>query len=217
MFLDEIAEIPLALQGKMLRVLQAKKNRRIGGTEEIPIDVRIITATNKNLAEMVGNKLFREDLYYRINVFQLYVPPLYKRHGDIVPLAEHFLFHINSSLEKKWQSLSRKAIEKLEKYSWPGNIRELKNVIERAAILCDDETIDESYVLLGEEFGRVIQEPQQIDSVNLGSESLSNLVIQMEKQYITAALQQTTSKRQAARVLGMTHTALNNRVKKYGM
>ncbi len=217
LFLDEIAEIPLALQAKMLRVLQAKKNRRIGGNEETPVNVRIVTATNKNLAEMVAKKLFREDLYYRINVFPLYVPPLRKRHEDIVPLAEHFLFHINSSLEKEWQSFSRQTVEKLEQYSWPGNIRELKNVVERASILSDEAIINESYVLLGEEFGRAIHDPQQVDVEELGSESLPNLVARMEKQYIAAALKQTKSKRQAARVLGMTHTALNNRVKKYKM
>jgi transcriptional regulator of aroF, aroG, tyrA and aromatic amino acid transport len=216
LFLDEIAEMPLVLQAKMLRVLQEKRIRRIGGHDEIPVNARIVIATNKNLAEMVEQKLFREDLYYRINVFPIYVPPLRERREDIPLLVEHFLFHLNSSLEKNLQSFSTQAMEKLKRHSWPGNIRELKNVVERTSILSDVTVIDDSYVLLGEEFGRAIQEPRQADIGELESTSLPELVAELEKQYIAAALTQSKSKRQAARVLGLTHTALLNRIKKYG-
>jgi len=215
LFLDEIAEMPLSLQAKMLRVLQEKKVRRIGGSKEIPVNVRIITATNKNLAEMVSKKLFREDLYYRINVFPIFVPPLRERREDIVSLAEHFLFHMNTRLEEKWQTFTAQALEKLKRHRWSGNIRELKNVVERAAILSDLPVIDESNVFVGDEFGRAIQAPRQDQSRSLEDVSLPDLVAQLEVQQIVAALSNAKSKRQAARSLGLTHTALLNRIKKY--
>ncbi|ORJ57130.1 sigma 54-interacting transcriptional regulator [Geothermobacter hydrogeniphilus] len=216
LFLDEIAEMPLPLQAKMLRVLQEKKVRRIGGSKEIPVNARIITATNKNLAEMVEKKLFREDLYYRICVFPIYAPPLRERQEDISLLVEHFLFHLNSRLEKNWQSLAPEAMEKLLRYPWPGNIRELKNVIERAAILSDSPRIESEYILLGKEVGRAIQGTPEIDTGELATTPLPTLIERWEKHYISAALKQTRSKRQAARFLGITHTALINRLKKYG-
>jgi len=216
LFLDEIGEMPLALQAKMLRVLQEKKVRRIGGSKEIPVEARIITATNKNLAEMVEKKQFREDLYYRISVFPIYAPPLRERREDIPLLVEHFLFHLNSRLEKNWQSLTPEALEKLLHHPWPGNIRELKNVIERAAILSGEQRIEAEYILLGKDVGRAIQETREVDTGELGSTPLPALVERWEKKYIAAALKQTRSKRQAARFLGITHTALINRLKKYG-
>ncbi len=215
-FLDEIAEMPLSLQAKMLRVIQEKKVRRIGGSKEIPINVRIITATNKNLAEMVDKQLFREDLYYRISVFPIYTPPLRERKDDIPLLVEHFLFHLNSRLEKNWQSLSPEAVEKLRQHNWPGNIRELKNVIERAAILSATPMIEAEFILFGKEVGKAIQGTKAEEAEDLGTISLPALVERVEKQYIAAALKQTRSKRQAARLLGLTHTALLNRMKKYG-
>jgi len=215
LFLDEIAEMPLSLQAKMLRVLQEKKVRRVGGSREIPVNVRIITATNKNLAEMVSNKLFREDLYYRINVFPIFVPPLRERREDIVPLAEHFLFHMNARLEEKWQTFSAQALEKLKRQRWSGNIRELKNVVERAAVLSDLPEIDASNVFVGDEFGRAIQLPVQNETGSRDGVALPELVAQLEIQHIAAALCEAKSKRQAARHLGLTHTALLNRIKKY--
>lgn len=215
-FLDEIAEMPLSLQAKMLRVIQEKKVRKIGGSHEIPISARIITATNKNLAEMVEKQLFREDLYYRVSVFPIYTPPLRERREDIPLLVEQFLFHLNSRLEKNWQSLSSEAMEKLRQHSWPGNIRELKNVIERAAILSDTPQIEAEYILFGKEIGKAIQKTKEVDTGELGVTPLPALVERVEKQYIAAALKQSRSKRQAARLLGLTHTALLNRIKKYG-
>lgn len=215
-FLDEIAEMPLNLQAKMLRVIQERKVRRIGGSKEVFVSARVITATNKNLAAMVEEQLFREDLYYRICVFPVHIPPLRERKEDITLLVEHFLFQLNSRLEKNLQSLSQEAIEKLLRHHWPGNIRELKNTIERAAILSDSPTIGGQYILLGQEDGVSIQRSGEINVGRLGSVSLPEMVQQVEKQYIAAALKQTKSKRQAARILGLTHTALLNRMKKYG-
>lgn len=215
-FLDEIAEMPLNLQAKMLRVIQEKKIRRVGGSRELHVNARVITATNRNLAEMVEKKLFREDLYYRISVFPFHTPPLRERKEDIPALVEHFLFHLNSRLEKNWQSLSLGAMEKLLQHHWPGNIRELKNTIERAAILSDSPTIEAEYILFGEEAGRAIQRTEGVDIGELGRVSLPTLIERVERQYIAAALKQSRSKRQAARLLGLTHTALLNRIKKYG-
>jgi two-component system response regulator PilR (NtrC family) len=133
--LDEIAEMSTSMQVKLLRVLQEKKIRRIGATEEIEVDVRIIAATNKNLEEMVGEKTFREDLYYRLNVIPIHMVPLRERRDDIPMLAEHFLAKANKSMNKQIAKISDEAMDMLTKNDWPGNVRELENVIERAVAL----------------------------------------------------------------------------------
>ncbi|HBI71803.1 MAG TPA: AAA family ATPase, partial [Lachnospiraceae bacterium] len=140
LFLDEIGEIPMPIQTKLLRVIQEKELLRLGGSNPIPIDVRIITATNRNLAEMVKKKQFRQDLYYRLNVVPIYVPPLRERKEEIPPLALKFLQKFNDqyNLQKK---LDEKLIDKLINYEWPGNIRELRNVIERAMVTSSDTVI----------------------------------------------------------------------------
>ncbi|MDH4006464.1 MAG: sigma 54-interacting transcriptional regulator [Desulfuromonadales bacterium] len=216
-FLDEITELPLGLQAKMLRVLQEKKVRRLGGLLEIAVTARVITATNRNLSHMVENKLFREDLYYRISVFPVYIPPLRNRKEDIPVLVEHFLFVLNSRLEKHRQALSPEAMNKLVKYSWPGNIRELKNTIERASVLCDSPLIGADDVLCGEQVGKVMQNSEGRSDFELGDNTLPEEVKNLEKKYIHEALRQSKSIRQAAKRLGLTHTALLNRIKKYGL
>ena len=153
-FLDEISEMPMSAQAKMLRVIEEKSVRPVGGAKEIPIDTRIITASNENLEQMVEQKLFREDLYYRINVLPIHIPPLREREDDIRLLAEHFLFQLDFMLEKGKQVLTAGALDKLHRHRWPGNVRELKNVIERAAILCDSEQIDVGFVLFSFEVGQ---------------------------------------------------------------
>ena len=134
-FLDEIGDTSLAMQVKLLRVLQERTIRRVGGTEEIPIDVRIIAATNRDLSEMVAENQFREDLFYRINIIPLELPPLRHRRDDIPILADHFLARLNASMGKKFDRISDEALKKLESYEWPGNVRELENALERAFIL----------------------------------------------------------------------------------
>jgi two-component system response regulator PilR (NtrC family) len=135
MFLDEIGDTSLAMQVKMLRVLQERTLRRVGGTEEIAVDVRIIAATNRNLSEMVAESQFREDLFYRISVIPLELPPLRHRRDDIPMLADHFLARLNASMGKKIDRMSDEALKKIESYDWPGNVRELENEMERAFIL----------------------------------------------------------------------------------
>ena len=134
-FLDEIGDTSLAMQVKLLRVLQERMIRRVGGTEEIPVDVRIIAATNRDLAAMVAESQFREDLFYRISVIPLHIPPLRYRREDIPLLADHFLTRLNSTVGRNITRLSDESLKKLENYEWPGNVRELENAMERAYIL----------------------------------------------------------------------------------
>ena len=135
LFLDEIGDTSLAMQVKLLRVLQERTIRRVGGTEEIPVDVRIIAATNRDLSDMVAENQFREDLFYRISVIPLELSPLRHRRDDIPLLADYFLGRLNSSMAKKIDRLSDEALKKIESYDWPGNVRELENAMERAFIL----------------------------------------------------------------------------------
>jgi Transcriptional regulator containing PAS, AAA-type ATPase, and DNA-binding domains len=127
--------------------------RRIGGSREIPIQARIITATNGNLEKMVEEGTFRQDLYYRINVLPIHIPPLQERLGDIGLLAEHFLFTLASRMGRPAKSITPEGLAKLRSHHWPGNVRELKNVVDRAAILCTEDVIDERFIILAHELG----------------------------------------------------------------
>ncbi|HXV20783.1 MAG TPA: sigma-54 dependent transcriptional regulator [Desulfuromonadales bacterium] len=140
-FLDEIGDMEPGMQAKLLRVLEERSFRRVGGTRDVQVDVRIVSATNKDLLKAMEEKTFRNDLYYRIQVIPIYLPPLRERKDDIIPLAEHFISHFNREFAKNVKSISRMAEKFLTEYTWPGNIRELKNVIERAIILENEETL----------------------------------------------------------------------------
>lgn len=140
-FLDEIGDMELGMQAKLLRVLEERKFRRIGGTRDISVDVRIVSATNKDLLKAIEEKSFRNDLYYRIQVIPITLPPLRERKEDILPLVEHFINHFNREFGKSVKGVSKMAEKFLSEYPWPGNTRELKNVIERAIILESDETL----------------------------------------------------------------------------
>jgi transcriptional regulator with GAF, ATPase, and Fis domain len=139
LFLDEIGDMSLAAQAKVLRALQENKITRVGGEKEITVDVRIIAASNKNLAEEIGHNRFREDLYHRLSVIIIKVPDLNDRQGDIPLLARHFMDEIAGKMGKPALTFSEDALQKLEEYNWTGNVRELRNVIERLAILCNGE------------------------------------------------------------------------------
>ena len=141
LFLDEIGEMPLNLQSKLLRAIQERKFERVGSSETISVDVRIIAATNRNLEEMVRTKTFRDDLYYRLNVLPLNIPPLRRRKEDILPLATYFLQKYSSEMKKNFESFSPSAVKALFSYSWPGNVRELENTVERACILGQGDQI----------------------------------------------------------------------------
>ncbi len=141
LFLDEIGDMEPGMQAKLLRVLEERSFRRVGGTKDVQIDVRIVSATNKDLLKAMEEKTFRNDLYYRIQVIPLFLPPLRERQEDIIPLAEHFISHFNREFGKSVKGISKMAEKFLTEYTWPGNIRELKNVIERAIILENEEML----------------------------------------------------------------------------
>ncbi len=141
-FLDEIGEMEMSLQAKILRVIQQKEFERVGGNEVIKTDVRIISATNRDLKECVDKKLFREDLYYRLSSFPIYIPPLRERKGDIVVLIDHFIKQLNEKHGKKIKGVTKNALKLMYDYDWPGNVRELENTLERCMILTDGDYID---------------------------------------------------------------------------
>ncbi len=215
-FLDEIAEMPLNSQAKILRVIQDKQVRRVGGSVEIPTNSRIITATNKNLETLVQEKRFREDLYYRINVFPIHIPPLKERVDDIPVLLEHFLFQLLAKLEKPIRSVTKQALDKLKQHSWPGNVRELKNVIERAAIFCDSGVIDAHHIVYSFEVGKNQYRQELPDPAGWrNSGSLRQMLNHYEKAILQDVMETSESIRKSAKILGISHTALMNKLKKY--
>src|SRR5687767_9585405 len=139
LFLDEIGDLPLGLQAKILRALETKQFERLGGTASLQVDVRVVAATNRNLKQRVGERQFREDLFFRLSVFPIQIPPLRERSRDVVILARHFVDRFCRDLNKRPLTLSTAALDELNTYSWPGNVRELQNCIERAVILCDGD------------------------------------------------------------------------------
>ena len=141
-FLDEVGELEMLLQAKLLRVIQQKEFERVGGTELIKTDVRIISATNRDLKIAVEDKEFREDLYYRLNSFPIYVPPLRQRKGDVLVLAEHFVNEFNKKLGKEIKGFTKRALKLIYEYDWPGNIREMENTIERCLIITENDVVD---------------------------------------------------------------------------
>jgi two-component system, NtrC family, response regulator AtoC len=141
LFLDEIGELPLAIQAKLLRVLEERRFERVGGTQSIDVDVRIVVATNRDLHKMVAEKMFREDLYFRISAVPMTIPPLRERGNDVLLLAEHFLEQFKREFGKAGLELSAEAKDRLRNYRWPGNVRELQNTLERAVILADGLSI----------------------------------------------------------------------------
>ena len=141
LFLDEIGDLPLALQAKILRALEEKQFERVGGTQSLHVDVRVVAATNRQLKQRVAERQFREDLYFRLSVFPIQIPPLRERPDDILILARHFVEKFCRDLNKKLLTLAPAAIDELQAYPWPGNVRELQNCIERAVILTEGDTI----------------------------------------------------------------------------
>ncbi len=214
-FLDEIGEMPVSVQAKILRAIEDRNLRPLGGTAEVPVDSRIITASNENLEQMVEQKLFREDLYYRINVLPIHIPPLRERADDIPLLVQHFLFQLDSKLDKGPQSFTAGALDKLYQHRWPGNVRELKNVIERAAIISDADEIDVDCVLFSFEIGKGHGNLTSSFLCETGSQSLQGMIDLYERQIVKQALEKANSIRGAAKTLGLSHTALLNKVKKH--
>jgi two-component system response regulator PilR (NtrC family) len=212
LFLDEVGELPLPMQVKLLRAIQEKAVRRVGDQLETPVDVRILSATHQDLAAAVGEGRFRQDLYYRINVIELRVPALRERHEDIPLLATHILARLTESLAIPEPALSRQALAGLERYAFPGNVRELENVLERALTLCEGHRIRERDLQLP---GR--PEPRAA-SPDAPPADLPSYLDHIEKAAIVKALEQSRyNKTAAARRLGITFRALRYRLKKLGL
>jgi len=209
LFLDEIAELPIAMQVKLLRAIQEKAVRPVGVDTEIPIDVRILSATHKNLDHLVSDGHFRQDLYYRVNVIQLDVPPLRNRLEDIKLLAEFSLGKIANTHKIDIPEISEDAISALQRYSFPGNVRELENILERATTLCEGSTIHANDLNLPEEGSS--PERKEIPL-------LDDLLENQEKDAIIQALEKTRyNKTAAAKLLGISFRALRYRLKKLGI
>jgi transcriptional regulator with GAF, ATPase, and Fis domain len=207
-FLDEIGDMPLGLQAKILRVLQEKEFDRVGGTRTVQVDVRIICATNQDLATMVREGRFREDLYYRINVFALQLPPLRERKEDIPLLVDDFLSHTAPEA-----GISSDALQRMIGYTWPGNVRELQNTVERAAVLSQGGNIDISH--LPDAMARVYDHPPMGRQSNEDL-SLDDRLKEIEKSMIIDALKQTDGIQvRAAEDLGINQRSLWHRIKKY--
>jgi Nif-specific regulatory protein len=208
LFLDEVGELSASTQVKLLRVLQEGGFERVGGTETIKVDVRVIAATNSDLETMMSNGTFREDLYYRLNVFSIYLPPLRERKSDILLLADHFMLKYGRQQGKAVRRISTPAIDMLMRYHWPGNVRELENIIERAVLVCEDQVIH-SYHL-----PPTLQTGESSDTVP--SLSLENAVARYEKDLIQDALKTTRGNRaRTARLLDTTERIIGYKVKKY--
>ncbi|WP_186429031.1 sigma-54 dependent transcriptional regulator [Clostridium sp. BSD9I1] len=219
-FLDELGEMPLDIQSKILRFLETRKFNRIGGLEEIEVDIRVIAATNKNLEEAIAKKEFREDLYYRLNVVPIFIPALRERKLDIVELSKYFLDIFNIKFKKNFKDFTNEAIDRIISYQWPGNIRELKNIIERIVILNNGGFIDvenlpseiQEQVTAGENV--TIAEPNE-EFIQEGF-SLEEKVADLEKYYIKKALSKSNGNFSAAsKILGISRHALNRRMEKY--
>ena len=208
LFLDEVGDMTPLAQSKLLRVLQEREFERVGGTQTLRVDVRLIAATSRPLEEMVADGLFRQDLYYRLNVFPITLPPLRERRDDIIPLARHFMEKLGAKNKRKVVDISRRAAAMLMDYDWPGNIRELENVIERAVILCDADGIIDAECL-----------PVSIrEAQPAGAATLDAALSVLEERLIRNALENARGNMaKAAESLGVTERIMGLRMKKYNL
>jgi two-component system response regulator PilR (NtrC family) len=214
-FLDEVGDMSLAMQVKLLRALQQRTIRRVGGTEEIPVDVRVIAATNRDIAAMVAENQFREDLFYRISVIPLELPSLRQRRDDIPLLANHFLTRLNSSMEKSIGRISEEALKRLESYDWPGNVRELENALERAVIL---ETSNELTAAFLPQNGASNGHVRLIAELPAEGIDLEAYVETLQKSFISEALRRSNGVQvKAAQLLRMSYRSFRHYLQKYSV
>ncbi len=205
LFLDEIAEMPIGLQAKLLRFLDSGEFRRVGGNKTLTVDVRVVAATNKDLVSLIKAGRFREDLYYRLNVINITIPPLRDRRSDIPELARHFLSAYAKKLSKPVADFTAESLELLSSYRWPGNVRELENVIERAVIVCESGTIGAEDLSI----------PAYAAVADL---SVNPSLEEMEKNYIIRVLKETGGNQsKASQLLGIDRKTLYLKLKKYGI
>ena len=207
MFLDEIGEMSLPLQAKLLRVLQEKKFKRVGGIDDIDVDVRIVASTNRDLEEEVKKGTFRKDLFYRLRVLPVYLCALRERKDDILPLVKHYTHNFNKEFNKNVNEIPPEIEGVLKKYDWPGNVRELKNVVERAVLLSSNSTLSAEHLLLGSETG--VKESGQVEDAD-------QTIATVERHHIAEVLKDTSWRMtKAAKLLGINRTTLYNKIKHY--
>lgn len=212
-FLDEIGDMPLQMQTKLLRILEERNFRRVGGTKDIEVDVRIISATNKDLAKGVEDGSFRKDLYYRLQVIPIYLKPIRERKDDIIPLVNYFIAYFNNKFRKDVKKISPEAERLIHEYSWPGNVRELKNVIERVMLLGDGDILTVEHLPV--EMITKGQEPAGAFTFKLPPEGIA--IEEVEKELLKQALDLTSyNQTKAAKKLGVGVDALRYRMKKFG-
>jgi len=221
LFLDEVAELPVQMQVKLLRVIQEKAVRPIGGRAEVPVDVRILSATHKNLAKLVETSQFRQDLYYRINVIELRVPPLRERREDVPKIAGRVLDRLATDSGQPPAKLTPDALMALLAYPFPGNVRELENVLERAVALCEGNTIKTEDLRLNSGGSRAVTTApadENMDDADASEAGLDSYISNLEREAIMKALQESRfNKTAAARKLGITFRALRYKLKKLGI
>jgi transcriptional regulator with PAS, ATPase and Fis domain len=211
-FLDEIGDMSPSLQAKLLRVLEEKAFRRIGGTQDLKVDVRVIAATNKHLEKAIEEKKFREDLYYRLNIITIDVPPLRDRREDIPLLVDHFLKRFSQEFRKAVVDVNGDALAKLQGYDWPGNVRELRNVIERAVLLGSGTIVSAEDVSLGR---TAISGERDKRLFSLPTKGVK--FDELEKDIVTQALERTGGNQtKAGELLGMSRDQIRYRIQKFG-
>ncbi len=210
-FLDEIGELPLEIQAKFLRVLQEREFQRVGGVKDIPFNARLLAATNRNLAEMVEKGTFREDLYFRLKVYEIRIPPLRERAEDIVLLAEYLICSMNSELNRQVKRIPLEYIEAMKAYDWPGNIREFENILRRSMILSRGDVLEMDTCMLQK--GTIAQ---QADAEDKSGEIRS--LDEMEKEHILKTLRHTAGNfGEACKLLGITRPTLRKKIHDYGL
>jgi len=214
LFLDEVGELSMAMQAKLLRVLQDGTIRKIGGIEEEHVDVRIIGATNRDLEKMIENNEFRRDLYYRLNVMPIYIPPLKERVEDIPLLINYFINRLNVKLGKNIKRADSEFVTYLMNYEWKGNVRELKNVIERAMLLCRGRVLTRDDIIVDSKKTPDFKSNQLLFN---NGEKLKTIIERVEKQVIQDVLRESKSIRSAAKKLGVSHTTIINKMDKYNI
>jgi transcriptional regulator with GAF, ATPase, and Fis domain len=218
LFLDEVAEMSLAAQAKFLRVLQEREFLRLGGAKPLTADVRVIAATNRDLVTAIERGTFREDLYYRLQVFEIRLPPLRERPEDILPLSEAFLAELSRGFARPPAGVSREARERLMEYHWPGNVRELRNILERAAILCEGGLISAEHLTLRVPPATASRAAEAADPRPVAAAPSDTSLMSAERAMVEKALQDARyNKSKAARALGLTRTQLYVRLRRHGL
>jgi DNA-binding NtrC family response regulator len=221
LFLDEIGELPLGLQAKILRALEEKSFERVGGTVTLKVDVRVVAATNRHLKAAVAARQFREDLYFRLSVFPITIPPLRERPGDIATLAHYFVEKFCRDLNKKTQIFSPAALDEMHAYPWPGNVRELQNCIERAVILCDADMIQPRHLSLSLRPGTIAAPVSPWDQIDLSGTMLDatrRVMALVERRKVEQAMHEAAgNKQRAAELLQISYKSLVGKMREFGI